>query len=119
MTCYYASYKQIKFQFTGYLRFDLTVLTIHTRPEQRPQEEINGLQPFINYIINAPGCYSGNAIIMGDFNQGVRYVKPATSQSSLDMSQHFDELTYIGGSTRALKPPQKHDRLLFNVSCMR
>ena len=104
------------FSVSGLIRFDLTLVTIHTQPNktkdgEKTRQEINGLHNFINRILNPPLCYSGNAIIMGDFNQGTNYVKD-TWQSLLDKSPEYNELTYAGGSTSATKPPQKHDRLV-------
>ena len=90
--------------------FDFTVVNIHTKPALNPQAEINALHNVLNTVINYPYCYSGNAIIMGDFNQGTNFV-PAAFQSSLDLlPQSYRQLMYFGGSTAAMNPPQKHDR---------
>ena len=95
------------------IQFDFTVVNIHTKPTPRPglrtQAEINNLHNVLNTVITFPHCYSGNAIIMGDFNQGARFV--AGFQSTLDLRPlNYHQLMYNGGSTAAVAPPQKHDR---------
>lgn len=93
---------------TGVLTFDFTIITIHTKPSLNPQAEINSLHDTLLAVVNPPYCYSGNAIIIGDFNQGLNSV-PAKFQSNLDQLQQYEQLQYIGGSTRAMKA-QTHDR---------
>ena len=59
---------------------NLTIVTMYTQPIKtkdglKTRQEIDGVHNFINRILNPPLCYSGNAIVMGDFNQGTNYVK--------------------------------------------
>ena len=95
--------------------FDFTVITIHTKPTLNPKAEINQLHNILStYTTSVIPCYSGNAIIMGDFNQGKRFVG-SSFQSSLDQLSQYRQLLYSGGSTRARSPPQKHDRYGFSM----
>lgn len=93
----------------GVFTFDFTVITIHTKPSLNPTTEINFLHNILVAVVRPPLCYSGNAIIMGDFNQGSNYVS-TKFQSNLDQGQQYQQLYYTGGSTRAVKKPQTHDR---------
>lgn len=95
--------------FTGVNTFDFTVITIHTKPGLNPKHEINQLDNILTTYTNEPHCYSGNAIIMGDFNQGTNFVG-SRFHSFLDQKQQYRQLMYNGGSTLATKPPQTHDR---------
>jgi len=91
--------------------FDFTVITIHTKPDFNEEAEINSLHDTLSAVIRPPHCYSGNAIIMGDFNQGSRFVG-ANFMSDLDIYPRYQQLQYFDqGSTLAMNPPQKHDRL--------
>ena len=92
-------------------QFKFTVMTIHTSPTPRAnvQMEINGLQNFFVDISSHPTCFSGNLIIMGDFNQGFNYVGK-TWKSNLDNDLEFKEVVYTGGSTMSKKNAYKQDR---------
>ena len=83
---------------TGMPIFDFTVITIHTRSRLNPEAEINELHNVLNMFTNPPHCYSGNAIIMGDFNQVPNFVA-ANFQSALDLGPQYRQLQYSGSST--------------------
>lgn len=101
---------------SGVNDFKFTVITIHTKPERgdkndNTKAEINSLHTALNIVINHPHCFSGNAILMGDFNQGIGFI-PLTQkfQSQMDQLPAYRQLEYDGGSTAAATSQQKHDR---------
>ena len=88
--------------------FIFTVITMRIEPSLNPQVEINNLHSLSNTLINPPHCYSGNVIIMGDFNQGTNFI-PTLARSALDQDLRYQQLEYDGGTTYD-KNPQKLDR---------
>lgn len=99
---------------SGVNDFSFTVITIHTKPERgeknaNTKAEINSLHTALNVVINPPHCFSGNAILMGDFNQGIGFI-PQSFQSEMDQLPAYRQLEYDGGSTAAAMSQQKHDR---------
>ena len=106
----------------GTHHFDFTVITIHTKPpgsefipNANTKLEIDELNTFFDLLVGSPRCYSGNAIIMGDFNQGTNYIG-ASHKSTLDvMTDRYTQLMYEGGTTvsskdKKTRTSQKHDR---------
>ena len=84
--------------FAGAPIFDFTVITIHTQQLLNVEAEIDELNYILNTFINPPHCFSGNAIIMGDFNQVEGFVAD-NFQSTLDKGSQYRQLVYKETST--------------------
>ena len=92
------------------------MVPIHTIPDSSRDhttvEEINYLRNSFIGIANPPFCFSGNGIILGDFNQVRRYVLSSfRTQSDFVTDQRFSEVEYTGSSSaRTNNPSNKLDR---------
>ena len=96
--------------------FSFTVVPIHTIPDSSrdhtTREEINYLRYSFLRIVAPPFCFSGNGIILGDFNQVQRYVlRGFRTQSDFATDPDFTEIEYTGSSSaRTNNPSNKLDR---------
>ena len=96
--------------------FHFTVVPIHTIPDSSrdhtTREEINHLRYTFLHIAAPPYCFSGNGIILGDFNQVQRYVlKGFRTQSDFVTDPNFSEIEYTSSSSARTKNPRnKLDR---------
>lgn len=99
------------------------MVPIHTIPDatsdHTTREEINYLRYSFLHIANPPYCFSGNGIILGDFNQVQRYVlKSFRTQSDLVKDPKFVEIEYTGSSSaKSTNPANMLDRFDSFVAC--
>ena len=74
--------------YTGMTDFDFTIIA------KSDLDESNQLHNILTTFINVPHCYSGNAIIISDFNQ-------SSDITTLDQGHQYQQLHYTGDTAPA------------------